>query len=126
MDLGGGSITRADLLGMLQGLHCAWEMGIRKAILQTDSKTTIQLLESAATTHPHFTVVSELRQLLQKDWHVRIEHVREGNAVADYLASIGHSRSLGVHIFLQPSSMLNYWLLFDQLWFAYVDKIKNS
>ncbi|CAI0434846.1 unnamed protein product [Linum tenue] len=101
---------------MAQGLRCAWEVGIRKAILQTDSKIAIHLLESAATTHPHFTTVSEIRHLLQRDWQVRIEHVfREGNVVADYLASTGHSSSPGVHIINQPSSMLNYWLLFDQL-----------
>ncbi|CAI0475113.1 unnamed protein product [Linum tenue] len=60
-------------------------------------------------------VVSEIRRILQRDWQVRIEHVfREGNAVADFLASTGHSIPPGVHIINQPSSMLNYCFFFTR------------
>ncbi|CAL1391363.1 unnamed protein product [Linum trigynum] len=102
-------------MGIAQGLRCASEVGIRKAVLQTESKTAIQLLESATSTHPHFMVVSEIRHILQRDWQVRIEHVfRDGNAMANFLASTDHSAPPGIHIINQPSIMLRYWLIFDR------------
>ncbi|CAI0616095.1 unnamed protein product [Linum tenue] len=41
MNLGGGSITHVELMGILQGLRCAWELGVRKILLQTDSRAAI-------------------------------------------------------------------------------------
>ncbi|CAI0392409.1 unnamed protein product [Linum tenue] len=114
MNLGGGSITRAELMGMLQGLKRAWELDVKKVVLLTDSKAAIELLDSAASSHPHYRLVVQVRQMIQREWEVRVEHTfREGNVVADFLASTGHSLPLGLHLVSIPSPQLNYWLLFD-------------
>ncbi|CAI0389214.1 unnamed protein product [Linum tenue] len=115
-NLGGGSITRAELAGIVHGLKLAWEEGARKVLLQTDSNTAVTLIASATTNHPHYTTVAEIRRWLERPWQVKIEHVyREANFVADYLASLGHSLAVGMHVFDVPSTMLLYWLYFDRV-----------
>ncbi|CAI0403559.1 unnamed protein product [Linum tenue] len=107
MNLGGGSITRAELAGIVQGLKLAWELGARKVILQTDSLIEKTLIETASHHHPHFFAIAEIWRWLQLPWQVRIDHVfREGNYFADYLASIGHNYPIGVHVFDTTSSAL--------------------
>ncbi|CAL1357025.1 unnamed protein product [Linum trigynum] len=60
-NLGGGSITRAELAGIAFGLRLPWEEGVRKVILQTDSCTAKILIENATPQHPHYTYVAEIR-----------------------------------------------------------------
>ncbi|CAI0375604.1 unnamed protein product [Linum tenue] len=45
VNLGGGSITHAELRGIAHGLRIAWDEGLRKVLLQTDSTTAISLLK---------------------------------------------------------------------------------
>ncbi|CAI0400170.1 unnamed protein product [Linum tenue] len=97
-NLGEGSITKAELAGIVFGLQTAWEMGFRQVQVQTDSLSAIQLIGSAGERHPHLALISEVRRLQALDWRVEIIHVyREGNVVADYLASLGHGRPPGDH-----------------------------
>ncbi|CAI0418218.1 unnamed protein product [Linum tenue] len=114
MNLGGGTITRAELMGIRQGLQVAWDLGVRKAVLRSDSKSAVELIASATTSSPHFQLVSQVRRLINQEWEVRVEHTyREGNVVADYLASTGYNLLVGVHIVSVPSPMMQHWLLFD-------------
>ncbi|CAI0405948.1 unnamed protein product [Linum tenue] len=115
-NLGGGSITRAELAGIVYGLDLAWEQGARKVILQTDSSTAKNLIDKATPSNIHFTQVAVIRQRLNRNWTVRIDHVfREANFATDYLASMGHSQSIGVHILDRPDTKLLYWLMFDRV-----------
>ncbi|CAN1816844.1 Putative ribonuclease H protein At1g65750 [Linum perenne] len=93
-NIGNCSITRAELSVIIQGLKLAWSIGIRKLLVQSDSRTAITLLHRAAV-----------------DNH---EHVyREANCGADYLANFGHSCNFGLHLFSQPDSTLAQWLRYD-------------
>ncbi|CAN1299864.1 hypothetical protein LINPERPRIM_LOCUS24351, partial [Linum perenne] len=43
-----------------------------------------------------------------------IVHIyREANYAADYLANLGHTLDLGIHVFDAPDTTLLYWLNFD-------------
>ncbi|CAN1164631.1 Putative ribonuclease H protein At1g65750 [Linum perenne] len=54
---------------------------------------------------------SELRS---RDWQVSVHHIfREANFAADYLANLGQSLQLGVHVLDSPDSVLADWLRFD-------------
>ncbi|CAN1162182.1 hypothetical protein LINPERHAP2_LOCUS24359, partial [Linum perenne] len=49
-----------------------------------------------------------------RDWVVSIQHIYcEANFAADYLANLGHSLELGVHVFSVPDISLSDWLRFD-------------
>ncbi|CAN1124680.1 Putative ribonuclease H protein At1g65750 [Linum perenne] len=117
MNLGKCSITRAELRGAVSGLQLAWERGYRKIQLQLDSQCAVQLLQGYdLEDHAHETMIIMARELLRRDWEVRILHVyRESNHVTDYLANIGHSCPLGFHSIEQFDPNFCYWLHYDQL-----------
>ncbi|CAI0403203.1 unnamed protein product [Linum tenue] len=92
----------------------AWEEGARQVEVQTDSRTALELIRESVGTHPHHILISQIRQLLSRDWQVELKHVyREGNVAADFLASLGHSLSVGEHTITAPSPTLNHLLLYD-------------
>ncbi|CAL1387342.1 unnamed protein product [Linum trigynum] len=94
----------------------AWDAGARRVEVQSDSRTAIQLLQSATEFHPHRTMISTARQLLQREWQVNIVHTfREGNFVADFLTSQGHGYPIGNHPFLGSNPNLLHWLFYDRV-----------
>ncbi|CAI0385141.1 unnamed protein product [Linum tenue] len=108
-NLSEGSITRVDLSGVEYGLRLAWELGIRQLKVQTDSIDATKLIESADDKYPPAALINGIR-----NWVVEIAHIfREGNVVADYLASLGHGLPVGDHSIEFTCPMLNYWLYFD-------------
>ncbi|CAN1746544.1 hypothetical protein LINPERHAP1_LOCUS2822 [Linum perenne] len=69
-------------------------MGIRKVAIQTDSAAAITLLQNVGVS--------------------RHSHVyREANQCADYLANLGHSYCIGLHLFSSPDISLAHWLRYD-------------
>ncbi|CAI0559343.1 unnamed protein product, partial [Linum tenue] len=127
MNLGGGSITKAEIAGITDGLQIAWDLGLKKVQVQTDSKIAMQLLHEATSSNPHHCLIAAARRLLARDWQVEIIHMyREGNVVADFLASLGHSRGVGLHVLDRPNSSLNYWLFFDLLGVQTLRLINNN
>ncbi|CAN1137166.1 hypothetical protein LINPERHAP2_LOCUS9883 [Linum perenne] len=86
---------RAELRGIVEGMRLAWDRGIRKLCIQSDSKAAVSILSK----------VDDLDH----------RHIfREANNAADYLAKMGHDLTLGTHVFLYPDSSLLYWLNFDR------------
>ncbi|CAN1784074.1 Putative ribonuclease H protein At1g65750 [Linum perenne] len=100
---------RAELRGIVEGMRLAWDKGVRKLNIQTDSRAAVAILHNESeTTHRHAS--------LNRDWEVSINHIyREANSAADYLANLGHSLDLGTHVYLYPDSALLYWLRYDLL-----------
>ncbi|CAN1175634.1 Putative ribonuclease H protein At1g65750 [Linum perenne] len=85
---------RAELRGIIEGIILAWEKGIRKLCIQTDSRAAVNILSC---------VENRLNR------HI----YREANFAADYMANLGHSFDLGTHVFQVPDSSLLYWLRYD-------------
>ncbi|CAN1128422.1 Putative ribonuclease H protein At1g65750, partial [Linum perenne] len=113
-NIGNCSITRAELRAIVQWLQMAWSIGIRKLIVQSDSMASISILHNDDTAHQHAALVAEFRELSSRKWFVSFVHVyREANCGADYLANLGHSVSLGLHLLSQPGSILAHWLRYD-------------
>ncbi|CAN1860132.1 Putative ribonuclease H protein At1g65750 [Linum perenne] len=100
MNMGGCSITRAEIRGIIEGMKLAWSHGLRKIEVQTDSLCAIQILQMTANDdHQHAGLVCIFKDMIQWDWEVSIRHIyREGNFLADSLAAKGHSLSFGTHL----------------------------
>ncbi|CAN1157085.1 Putative ribonuclease H protein At1g65750 [Linum perenne] len=115
MYIGYCSITRAELRGAIQGLRLAWEIGVRRVVLQVDSMTVVQLLDSPGDPmHQHAMEVRDIRELISRDWEVRVRHVyREANHAADHLASTGFTYPLGIHSISPSDVNLVYFLRYD-------------
>ncbi|CAN0863346.1 Putative ribonuclease H protein At1g65750 [Linum grandiflorum] len=79
---------------IVNGLQLAWNLGIRRIQVQSDSMTAISILA--------------------KDSELRHQHIyREANFAADYLANLGHSLPYGMHLFDSSDRGLSHWLHYD-------------
>ncbi|CAN1773878.1 Putative ribonuclease H protein At1g65750, partial [Linum perenne] len=113
-NMGDCTITRAEICAIVQGMKLAWDLGIRKLLIQLDSEAAVAILLREDTNHQHAILVSEFQELKSRSWDISITDVfREANCGADYLANLGHSYCFGLHFFSQSDSTLAHWLRFD-------------
>ncbi|KAF7833347.1 Retrovirus-related Pol polyprotein from transposon TNT 1-94 [Senna tora] len=88
MHLGESTLVGAELWGMLKGLEMAWELGIRKLILESDSK---KAFESITGSSSHSTS-RRIKDLLKRNWKVDMVLIpRAINGCADKLGKKGAS-----------------------------------
>ncbi|CAN0880337.1 Putative ribonuclease H protein At1g65750, partial [Linum grandiflorum] len=113
--LGNCSITRAELTGVIEGMETAGRLGVRHLEVQCDSACAVHFLSQPTIgEHQHTTLV--YKQLLERQWVVRIKHIyREGNHVADTLANIGHELALGTHSIPLATPTLQQWFTYDRV-----------
>ncbi|CAN1238296.1 Putative ribonuclease H protein At1g65750 [Linum grandiflorum] len=116
-NLGRCSITRAEISGIVAGLEIAWDAGIRRLAIQTDSTCTVQILNSSDIgDHPHATLVMKFQELQQRAWRIELSHVfREANFLADAMANAGHALPFGLHQFDEHHPAVAYWNAYDRL-----------
>ncbi|CAN1171162.1 Putative ribonuclease H protein At1g65750 [Linum perenne] len=114
-NIGNCSITRAEIKAIVEGLKLAWDVGIRRIHVQSDSRAAISILQKEdADSHQHTALVAEFIALKRRSWEISISHVfREANCGADYLANLGHSHCIGLHFFSVPDTTLAHWLRYD-------------
>ncbi|CAN1766303.1 Putative ribonuclease H protein At1g65750 [Linum perenne] len=108
---------RAEIRGIVEGMRLAWERGIRKLSIQTDSRAAVALLTAGDDRrHRHASLVQQFHELRMRDWDVKIHHIyREANYAADYMANLGQSLDFGVHVSDNPGWLLKRSLNFDQI-----------
>ncbi|CAN1160257.1 Putative ribonuclease H protein At1g65750, partial [Linum perenne] len=116
-NLGTCSIMRAELRSIIKGTKLAWGSGIRKLRIQSDSKAAVELLiKPLCDNNHHVSLIRQFAELSSQDWQISVHHIyRAANFVVDYLANLGHSFDLGVHLLNSPDVSLQYWLNFDVL-----------
>ncbi|CAN1182443.1 Putative ribonuclease H protein At1g65750 [Linum perenne] len=67
-NLGNCSITRAELSDVVIGLERAWEAGVCRVKVQTDSICAVKLLsEGVPINHQHASLVERFKLIVQKD-----------------------------------------------------------
>ncbi|CAN1308355.1 Putative ribonuclease H protein At1g65750 [Linum perenne] len=106
---------RAEIRGIVEGMKLAWNKGIRKLRIQSDSKAAVEMLVNRRNpVGQHSNLVEQFFELSSRPWEVSIHHIyREANYAANYLANFGHSFGFVVHVLDAPDSSLLYWLNFD-------------
>ncbi|KAK3220956.1 hypothetical protein Dsin_014926 [Dipteronia sinensis] len=94
MKKGVGNELETEQWGMFEGLYMAWNSGVRKVIVETDSLVTVQLLSiDTNTNHPLFSLIQ----------NCIVKHVyREGNRPANGLAHMGHIMQTDTLFFDDP------------------------
>lgn len=90
--------------GLYYRVLITWESGQRKVIVESDSKTMVDILgKDLHDSHPLHYVMYCIKQFLNRDWIVKIQHIyRKGNRVADKLANWGLQQSISFHRLLEP------------------------
>ena len=77
-------------------------MGISKLWIQLDSKVLVEMLKGIRSLCPqHKFILQQCKDLIAwEDWEIRVTHCfREANQVADRLANLGITASLGTTSF---------------------------
>ncbi|CAN1800039.1 Putative ribonuclease H protein At1g65750 [Linum perenne] len=116
-NIGDCSITKGELRAIIEGMKMAWDLGVARLHVQTDSSTAVSaLLSTAEPTHQHFLLLLEYQELISRPWQIKLFHVfREANQAADYMANLGHSFDFGIHFFNTPDPLLCNWLRYDHI-----------
>lgn len=90
-NLGYYSADFAEAWAVLMGFRLAWEKGMDKIIIMSDSNKIIKCLEAKNLESIHggqaINVFLECRKFMKKRWEIKVKHTfREQNIVTDALA----------------------------------------
>ncbi|XP_039000378.1 uncharacterized protein LOC120126177 [Hibiscus syriacus] len=97
------SVLDVELCGVLEGLELAWQLDLRRVIIETDSSEVWKLLLCRINMDRVSSVVPYLIEIIRKEWELQFVHVlREGNLVADAMAWLAWSLSFRLHTFRNP------------------------
>jgi len=113
---GRASNLLAELSAIWRGLYLAWDLGYRTIIMESDSKTALNLIskEHQHDFHPYGTLLSLIRKLISLPWSVTFNHtLREGNECADWLTKFGANSADTLKMWTSPPPQLNLILLAD-------------
>ena len=104
MNIGESSVLMAELWGLYQGLHLAWEAGIKRLLVEVDSLCVTQLVsKQVVVPNEFYALVVAIREIISRNWQVSITHIyREANSAADFMANMAHSYPHGLHLFSSP------------------------
>lgn len=100
MNIGTATIIDSELWGIRQGIFQALQLGIKKLVVESDSKEAAQALAiDAPINSPGPALLLDCRGLLQKFEEFQVQFSpRSTNLAADYLAKLGHKLDHGVTI----------------------------
>ena len=115
MNIGAQSITIAQLWGVYEGIQLAWNLGIKKLLIEVDNKYVVQMMEhEVVRINGHSSLILAIHSLLSKEWQVHIKHVHhEENFTVDCLTGEAWNYSFGFHILDGPPNNLLHWLDYD-------------
>nr|XP_025625612.1 uncharacterized protein LOC112717904 [Arachis hypogaea] len=86
-NLGNCHAFQAELWGVFHGLNMAWDLGMRRIIIETDSVEVYKEISKGRKTQNYNSLVREIQKLKDKSWEIKFMHThRSGNASADHLA----------------------------------------
>lgn len=108
----------AELLAVRNGLHHAWEEGVRLLICESDSLEVVRLLVERVdhSFHEHARVIEDILQLAKRNWNIQFNHVlREANMCADQLTRNAARETNLWKTWNVPPSLLKDLLLHDSL-----------
>ena len=114
-NLGFCNSLEAEIWGALEGLKMAWNMGLDKIILESDSTVLVELLNrrNEAVVKDRNLLISCMN-LVKKDWQLIISHVyREGNRSADWMANFSLKHEQGVSLHESPPTEVENILVDD-------------
>lgn len=121
------SIDKAELWGILHGLRLAWNRGIRFVELETDSESSVRMIQNnVGSKHPLFVFIQEIRQLISRDWECHVKYIpRQKNQVADWLAKNSLTQDHDLVIWDEPPQGLSSLLLADSMCISFPRLVRN-
>ncbi|KAE8656312.1 hypothetical protein F3Y22_tig00117005pilonHSYRG00401 [Hibiscus syriacus] len=88
-NIGVSSVLQAELWSIHEGLLIAWDSGISKLIVQSDSKQAIKMLTAYDRDLNPLSLVRTISVLSKRAWNISFKWIpRDCNKAADYLAKL--------------------------------------
>ncbi|XP_057444487.1 uncharacterized protein LOC130736712 [Lotus japonicus] len=82
----GGNALVAEGMALHDGLQLAWDSGYQKLVCELESIEILRLVAHLDSIHV-FPVVTEIRDMLKRNWEVSLRRIPRGcNGVADFMA----------------------------------------
>ncbi|KAL4331840.1 hypothetical protein GQ457_07G045030 [Hibiscus cannabinus] len=104
---------QAELCGLFIGIQIAWDIGLKKLLIQSDSKEAIKLLNAKDAASNNCALVRSIARLRNLRWETSIQWIpRTGNEPADMLAKFNNLPCYNTTYFAQPPERL--WPLLDR------------
>lgn len=99
----------------------AWQSGIHWLQVEVDSLCVYQMVAKSCRLNNKFSpLIWSIKEFLKRDWHIRINHIyREANYVADHMANLTLSFSLGLYMFMISLESVKPLLFHDMYGVAY-------
>ncbi|KAL4302835.1 hypothetical protein GQ457_10G004410 [Hibiscus cannabinus] len=105
--IGIGSVVKAKLCAIYDGLLFAWNTGFRRVIVENDIQDAIRLVSCDKGMKRGLSIISHIAMLCDRDWEVAFSHVRRmGNRVADSLAKRGLVGTTNGELFIIPPGQI--------------------
>jgi ribonuclease HI len=91
----------SELWGIFEGLMFAWEEGIRKVLVQSDSRVAVESLKRAPDAFdPNRELINCCINLIKRKWDCKVEYIdREANLAAKAVAANFENLSLEVTLY---------------------------
>ncbi|KAK8992763.1 hypothetical protein V6N11_048833 [Hibiscus sabdariffa] len=97
------SALEAEFWAVFEGLQCAWQLGCRRILVESDNTDVVRALQAKVTNTVYSSLLGHIRTLLRYNWEVKFCHVfREGNRVVDSMTKVFSLDSFNRRIFLVP------------------------
>nr|TKS08369.1 uncharacterized protein D5086_0000103910 [Populus alba] len=117
-----GSAFESELLAVREALKLAWDKGLKRVIVESDSESVVNRIRNQLTRRPKNqieAVILERQSYVSREWNCFLQHAhREGNFDADALTKIIISESFELHVFNHPPRSLSLILLADKIGMA--------
>ncbi|GKV35829.1 hypothetical protein SLEP1_g44040 [Rubroshorea leprosula] len=104
VNVGHTSIFVAELWGLREGLRLCKSLGIPTVAAEMDSQMAVRFIyEDREVDNLSVAILLDIKSLMLEFKACTVHHIlREKNAAADYLASLGHSSQSGLSILNSP------------------------
>lgn len=91
----------AEAWALFKSLQISWKRDFKKVVVEIDSMIVLQLLNmDIGDEHLCFSLIYQCKQVLVRDYVVRLQHVyKGGNGIVDWLSNYAFHLDLGFHIF---------------------------
>lgn len=101
-----GQVTAIEIefWGLYYGLNVLWLQGVKKLIVDLDSKVAITLVHNdMKRNHPFYPLIMSCRNLISRYWIIKLQYTfQEGNQTTDQLAHQAVLIEGGFQTRLQP------------------------
>ncbi|KAL4307123.1 uncharacterized protein LOC107605009 [Arachis ipaensis] len=113
-NLGYCQITQAEMWAVLYGLQMAWNLGMRRVIVEMDAIEVLKEINTHQSTKTIDPILREIEEYKERSWEIKFQYAnRETNQCADWLGKISTNHQYGFNFIDNPPADIKHLLQID-------------